>query len=179
MAKVQEKPAAEPVAEGTSPLAARLKEHFDGAVVADSPEGIVLATDRLSDVATYLRETSDLSYDHLVNVTSVDYPDYFEVVYHISSTKHGGDPATLKVRADKADPVVPSLTPTWPGANFQEREIWDLMGIRFEGHPNHKRIVLWEGFEGHPLRKDWHEPYYEDDNKPFASRWPEGRHIQV
>lgn len=179
MAKVQEKPAAEPVAEGTSPLAARLKEHFDGAVVADSPEGIVLATDRLSDVATYLRETSDLSYDHLVNVTSVDYPDYFEVVYHISSTKHGGDPATLKVRADKADPVVPSLTPTWPGANFQEREVWDLMGIRFEGHPNHKRIVLWEGFEGHPLRKDWHEPYYEDDNKPFASRWPEGRHIQV
>jgi len=179
MAKVQEKPAAEPVAEGTSPLAARLKEHFDGAVVADSPEGIVLATDRLPDVATYLRETSDLSYDHLVNVTSVDYPDYFEVVYHISSTKHGGDPATFKVRADKADPVVPSLTPTWPGANFQEREVWDLMGIRFEGHPNHKRIVLWEGFEGHPLRKDWHEPYYEDDNKPFASRWPEGRHIQV
>lgn len=179
MAKVQEKPVAEPVAEGTSPLAARLKEHFDGAVVADSPEGIVLATDRLPDVATYLRETSDLSYDHLANVTSVDYPDYFEVVYHISSTKHGGDPATLKVRADKTDPVVPSLTPTWPGANFQEREVWDLMGIRFEGHPNHKRIVLWEGFEGHPLRKDWHEPYYEDDNKPFSSRWPEGRHIQV
>jgi NADH-quinone oxidoreductase subunit C/D len=179
MAKDREQPAAEAATEEMSPLAARLKEEFDGAVVADSPNGIVLAADRLVDVATYLRETSDLSYDHLANVTSVDYPDYFEVVYHLNSIKNGGKPAILKVRADKADPVVPSLTPTWPGADFQEREIWDLMGIRFEGHPNHKRIVLWEGFVGHPLRKDWHEPYFEADKKPFPSRWPEGQHSQA
>jgi len=179
MAKVREKAAAEAVIEEMSPLAARLKEEYDGAVMADSPEGILLAADRLPDVAAYLREAPDLTYDHLANVTSVDYPDYFEVVYHFSSTKNGGDPVTLKVRANKTDPVVPSLTPIWPGANFQEREVWDLMGIRFEGHPNHKRIVLWEGFEGHPLRKDWHEPYYEADHKPFPSRWPEGQHIQV
>jgi NADH-quinone oxidoreductase subunit C/D len=158
-----------------SPLAARLKEQFDGAVVADSPAGIVIAADHLPDVAAYLRETSDLSYDHLANVTSVDHSDYFEVVYHIGSTTNGGDPVCLKVRADKTDPVVPSLTPTWPGANFQEREVWDLMGIRFEGHPNHRRLLMWEGFEGHPLRKDWHEPYREEDNKPLSSRWPEGR----
>jgi NADH-quinone oxidoreductase subunit C/D len=179
MAQVREKPAVETAQEEMSPLAARLKEKYDGAVITDSPNGIVLAADRLVDVATYLRETPDLSYDHLANVTSVDYPDYFEVVYHLSSTKNGGNPVILKVRADKADPVVPSLTPTWPGADLQEREVWDLMGIRFEGHPNHKRIALWEGFEGHPLRKDWHEPYYEADQKPFSSRWPEGHHVQV
>ncbi len=176
---VRVKPAAEAATAEMSPLAARLEEQFDGAVVADSPNGIVLAADRLPDVATFLRETPDLSYDYLASVTSVDYPDYFEVVYHISSTKNGGTPVTLKVRTDKTDPVVPSLTPTWPGADLQEREVWDLMGIRFEGHPNHRRIALWEGFEGHPLRKDWHEPYYEDDQKPFPSRWPDGHHIQV
>jgi len=179
MAQVREKTAVEAAQEEMSPLAARLKEKYDGAVIADSPNGILLAGDRLVAVATYLRETPDLSYDHLANVTSVDYPDYFEVVYHLSSTKNGGNPVVLKVRADKADPVVPSLTLTWPGADFQEREVWDLMGIRFEGHPNHRRIALWEGFEGHPLRKDWHEPYYEANQKPFSSRWPEGRHIQV
>lgn len=177
--KVKEDSAASAATEEISPLAARLEEQFDGAVMADSPAGIVLAAERLPDVATYLRETPDLSYDHLSSITSVDYADYFEVVYHLNSTKNGGDPVVLKVRADKADPIVPSLTPTWPGANLQEREIWDLMGIRFEGHPNPKRIALWEGFEGHPLRKDWREPYYEADEKPFPSRWPEGHHIQV
>lgn len=169
------KSAAEATTEEMSPLAVRLEEKFNGAVVSDSPNGIVITPDLLPSVAAYLRETPDLCYDHLANVTSVDYPDYFEVIYHISSTKNGGDPVILKVRADKADPVVPSLTPTWPGANLQEREVWDLMGVRFEGHPNHKRLLMWEGFEGHPLRKDWHEPYYEEDKKPLSSRWPEGR----
>ena len=71
---------------------------------------------------------------------------------------------------------MPSLTGVWPGADFQEREVWDLMGIKFEGHPNLKRILMWEGFEGHPLRKDWKEAYYEQDTKPFDSRWPGGHH---
>jgi NADH-quinone oxidoreductase subunit D/NADH-quinone oxidoreductase subunit C/D len=62
----------------------------------------------------------------------------------------------------------------FPGAALQEREAWDLLGIRFEGHPNHKRILMWEGFEGHPLRKDWKEAYHENDLKPFKTRWPEG-----
>ena len=69
-------------------------------------------------------------------------------------------------------PSVPSLTPIWKGANFQEREVWDMFGIRFDGHPYLRRILLWEGFDGHPLRKDWHEPYYEEEHKPFKSRWP-------
>jgi NADH-quinone oxidoreductase subunit D/NADH-quinone oxidoreductase subunit C/D len=70
---------------------------------------------------------------------------------------------------------VPSLVSVYPGADFQEREAWDLLGIRFEGHPNLKRILMWEGFHGHPLRKDWQEPFFEEEAKPFKSRWPEGK----
>ncbi|PWT93324.1 MAG: NADH-quinone oxidoreductase subunit NuoD [Acidobacteria bacterium] len=117
-----------------------------------------------------------LGYDYLANLTSVDYEDSYEVVYHLASIKKGGPVLGVKVRTGKDDPVVPSLTPIWPGANFQEREVWDLMGIRFEGHPGLKRILLWEGFEGHPLRKDYLEPYYEEPGKIFSSRWREGFH---
>ncbi|MBI3362150.1 MAG: NADH-quinone oxidoreductase subunit D [Chloroflexi bacterium] len=74
------------------------------------------------------------------------------------------------VNADKLVEVVS----VYPGADFQEREAWDLLGIRFAGHPYLKRILMWEGFAGHPLRKDWREPYYEEDHKPFDTRWPGG-----
>ena len=83
----------------------------------------------------------------------------------------------LKVRLpDKANPVVPSLISVWPGADLQEREVYDMMGIRFEGHPNLRRILLWDGFEGWPLRKDCKESYFEEDLKPFKSRHPDGQH---
>jgi YVTN family beta-propeller protein len=70
---------------------------------------------------------------------------------------------------------VPSLCGLYPGADFQEREAFDMFGVRFAGHPNLKRILLWDGFAGHPLRKDWREPFYEADLKPFPGRWPDGR----
>ena len=97
-----------------------------------------------------------------------------EVVYHTYSIEQGGGAVVLKVQVDRSDPVVPSLTPYWRGADFQEREAYDLLGIRFEGHPNLKRILMWDGFEGYPLRKDWQEAFYEEEQKPFASRWPGG-----
>ena len=99
-----------------------------------------------------------------------------EVVCHALNTRTGGAPLVFKVRTPRDNAVVPSLTGVWPGADFQEREVWDLMGIKFEGHPNLKRILMWEGFDGHPLRKDWKEAYYEQDTKPFDSRWPGGHH---
>ena len=96
-----------------------------------------------------------------------------EVVYHAFQSTGGGI-LEFKVRVPREDPVVPSLVDVYPGADFQEREAWDLLGIRFQGHPNLKRILMWEGFHGHPLRKDWKEPFFEGDVKPYDDRWPEG-----
>jgi NADH:ubiquinone oxidoreductase subunit D len=116
-----------------------------------------------------------MGYDFLSSVTGVDYlPDnQMEVVYHAYQST-GGPALVFKAQVPRENPAVPSLVPVYPGADFQEREAWDLYGIRFEGHPNLKRILMWEGFDGHPMRKDWREAYYEEDGKPFKSRWPEG-----
>jgi NADH:ubiquinone oxidoreductase subunit C len=85
----------------------------------------------------------------------VDFVEYFEVVYHLTSLSRQ-QTAIVKARVfGREAPSLPSVYHVWRGADFQEREIWDLMGVRFEGHPNMKRIMLWEGFEGHPLRRDY------------------------
>lgn len=114
---------------------------------------ISVKADDLFKVASHLKEKE--GYDYLSAVTGVDYPDRFEVIYHLYSMKEEKGPLILKVSTSKDEPEVPSVTPLWPGANFQEREVYDLMGIRFSGHPDLKRILLWEGYEGHPLRKDF------------------------
>ena len=81
--------------------------------------------------------------------------EYFEIVYHLLSMRRNAS-VVLKTRCyGRDEPVVPSVVDIWRGAELQEREIWDLMGIRFEGHPNMKRVLLWEEFPGHPLRKDY------------------------
>lgn len=113
---------------------------------------ILVKGEALLEVAKHLKKEG---YDYLSAVTGVDYPDRFEVAYHFYSTKDKKGPLILKVSTSKEKPEVPSVTPLWPGANFQEREVYDLMGIRFSGHPDLKRILLWEGYEGHPLRKDF------------------------
>ena len=83
----------------------------------------------------------------------------------------------FRVQVPRDQAVVPSLVPVYPGAEFQEREAYDLFGVHFEGHPDLRRILMWEGFNGHPMRKDWREGYFEEEAKPFKSRWPEG-HIR-
>ena len=75
-------------------------------------------------------------------------------------------------------PNWPSLVAVWPGADLQEREVYDMMGIRFTGHPNLRRVLLWDGFEGFPLRKDFKESYFEEDTKPFKTP-PSGRRARV
>jgi NADH-quinone oxidoreductase subunit B/C/D len=160
-------------------LADRLNEELGGGAVTPETDTLVVDPARLIQVAQYLRDTGELDYDLLSNVTGVDYLERdprFEVVYHLYSTSRGGGPLVLKVRAPAEDPQIPSLTSVWPSADLQEREIWDLYGIRFPGHPNLKRILLWEGFHGHPMRKDYEEGYYEEPTKPFNSRWPGGHH---
>jgi NADH:ubiquinone oxidoreductase subunit D/NADH:ubiquinone oxidoreductase subunit C len=136
--------------------------------------GYLVAADRLLETARALR--SDLGYDYLSSVTGVDYlPEgKMEVVYHLYPMA-GGPGLVLKTQVPREDARVPSLVPVFPGADLQEREIWDLLGVRFEGHPDLRRVLLWEGFAGHPLRKDWQEAYFEEDAKPYKSRWPEGK----
>jgi NADH-quinone oxidoreductase subunit C/D len=162
-------------------LAERIHQALGDEAVSPEAETLVVERARLVQVAEYLRNAEDLSYDLLSNVTGVDYMGRrprFEVVYHLFSTSRGGGPLVLKARAPEENPDIPSLTSVWPSAGLQEREIWDLYGIRFPGHPNLKRILLWEGFHGHPMRKDYEEAYYEEPTKPFNSRWP-GGHFQL
>ena len=85
----------------------------------------------------------------------MDYVDHFELVYHLLSMRRNQSAIIKTRRFGRAEPVMASLVDVWKGAELQEREVWDLMGIRFEGHPNMKRILLWEEFPGHPLRKDY------------------------
>jgi len=137
-------------------------------------EGYIVAADHLLEVARSIRD--EMGYDYLSSVTGVDYlPDgIMEAVYHFYKSS-GGPALVVKAQVDRNNAVIPSLVPLYPGADFQEREAWDLLGIRFEGHPDLRRILMWEGFAGHPLRKDWREPYYEEEGKPYKSRWPEGK----
>ena len=154
-------------------IEAQLNEAFPEAVADRDGDWLVVEADQLQEVATHLRD--EMGFDFLTHLSASDYPDRIEVVYNLYSTRpdQQGPGIPLKVRLpDRNNPRLPSVTNIWAGANFQEREVWDMFGVRFEGHPNLKRILLWEGFEGHPLRKDWHEPYYEQENKPFQSRWP-------
>lgn len=156
---------------------AALKTRFPEAIKDDTRQGysgIIVEKNRLAEVATVMRD--ELGFDYLSSATAVDYlgiADQMEMVYHAYQTT-GGPALVFKAQTDRNNPEIPSLIDVWPGADFQEREAYDLYGIKFPGHPNLKRILLWEGFNGHPMRKDWHEAYYEEDHKPFESRWPDG-----
>ena len=145
------------VALSAKKIARQIEEHFPESIIESSPEALVVEGESLLPVATYLKTTPGLDFDYLTAVTAVDYYDYFEVVYQLTSMKHNHS-LVVKTRCYGRDnPFLPSVVSLWRGADFQEREIYDLFGISFEGHPNLKRIVLWEGFQGHPLRKDYRQ----------------------
>ena len=112
----------------------------------------------IAQVAGYMKDT--LEFDFLDMITAADYSEHFELIYRLQSIKNNAL-ASLKVKCDKERPSVPSLVNLWLGASFQEREIYDLFGVEFSGHTNLKRIVLWHGFEGHPLRKDFKGKTYD------------------
>jgi len=155
----------------------QLDASIPGAIQSEEGGAWIVAGEKLVELGTHLRDQE--GYDYLSMVTSVDYPDYFEVVYYLYGMREPKGPLVLKVRADKADPEVPSLVPVWPGADFQEREVSEMMGIRFPGHPNPKHLILWDGFEGYPLRKDWKEPYFDEEKKPFSNRHPNAKVSQA
>lgn len=154
-----------------------LKQKYPDFIQEDTRQGysgIIVDRDHLVEVAQVLRD--ELGFDYLSSATAVDYhgiSDHLEMVYHAYRTA-GGSALVFKAQTPRDDAEIPSLIDVWPGADFQEREAYDLYGIRFTGHPNLKRILLWDGFNGHPMRKDWKEAYYEEEHKPLDSRWPEG-----
>jgi NADH-quinone oxidoreductase subunit C len=144
-----------------SPILARL--------LAAQPEAVVSTHARLGDatavvrdfylleVMRFLRDDRELAFDMLSDVCAVDYlprVPRFEVVYHLYSLAKNHR-LRIKVLVDGRDPCVPSVTPLWLSGNWMEREVFDLYGIRFEGHPDLRRILLYDEFEGHPLRKDY------------------------
>ena len=158
-----------------------LEARFPGKVSKDTRAGYagyMVKPETLAEFAGALRDQLGLRY--LSSVTAVDYlaEDLMEVVYH-AYRPEGGPGVVFKAQTPRQDPRLPSLVPLFPGAEFQEREAWDLFGIHFEGHPDLRRILMWEGFHGHPMRKDWREAYYEEEGKPFKKRWPEGQVYRI
>jgi NADH-quinone oxidoreductase subunit C/D len=172
----------------TTDQALPFNDAVPGAVVGvwaeETDKSYIVAPDKLLPLLTHLRDVE--GYDFLSSLTCTDYLTYagknrkgvkerFEVVYHLYNTKKGGGHIGLHVRVPEND-TIPTATGVYPGANLQEREVYDLYGITFEGHPNLHRILLWDGFNGHPMRKDWKEAYFEEENKPFRSRHPKGNY---
>jgi len=132
-----------------------LPQDLASCVIAVENHGLVIQPERIADIAAFLKVEPGMELDYLCSVTGIDYIRYFEIDYLLYSLKLNHR-LTLKVRlTDRSEPTVPSLTGLWLGAELQEREIFDLLGINFSGHPGMKRIFLWEGFPGHPLRKDY------------------------
>jgi NADH-quinone oxidoreductase subunit C len=132
----------------------QLGAKFPGMVEEAGANAVLVKSDALAGVAEYLKTGEGIKFDYFNYVTAIDYYSYFEVVYQVTSTESNRS-IVFKTRCTRENPTVPSVVKVWQGADFQEREIWDLFGIKFEGHYNMKRIFLWEGFEGYPLRKDF------------------------
>lgn len=148
------------MATATLPEASLLDSFPAGSIVAqeglDQPTWVV-KKEILPELARALAEGAETKYDLFVDLCGVDYPDRaerFEAVYHLSSTSYGKR-LRLKVPLTEADPTLPSLIPVWKAANWFEREAYEMFGFRFAGHPNLRRLLTHEAFQGHPLRKDY------------------------
>ncbi len=155
----------------------KLAARFEAAVLEThgfrGDETAVVEARALREICLWLRDEPSLAFDMLCDATAVDYLTYpgrgekprFEVVYHLYSTQHRLR-LRLKVLVPEELPEVDSLHELWPIANWLEREIWDMYGIRFRGHPELRRILLYEEFVGHPLRKD----YPKEKRQPLVRR---------
>jgi NADH/F420H2 dehydrogenase subunit C len=117
-----------------------------------------VAAGELLEVCRWLRDTPEFDLSFLEFVSAIDWPDRFEVMYQLTSVARQHS-LTLKVPVSKTDPRVPSVVGIWRGADWHEREAYDLFGIVFDGHPNLRRIMMSDDWKGHPLRKDY---VYED-----------------
>lgn len=148
-------------------LANIVRNGIKGSVCRESTGDLSVELEKLRDVLGFLQKEESLDFKLLNSITAVDYIEFFQLIYHLTSLTHNHC-AVIKVDIfDRSNPTAPSVIDIWRGADYQEREIYDLMGIQFKDHPNLKRLLLWEGFDGHPLRKDYLEP-------PLPYNWPQG-----
>ena len=138
-----------------------LRENFPDAVLDTMlPQGdatAVIRPESLTRIIDFLKNDSRLQFNILVDITAVDYLERkprFDVVYHLLSLPFNRR-LRLKVPVEDGSSALNSLTPWWGSADWLEREVWDMFGIPFAGHPNLKRILMYEEFQGHPLRKDY------------------------
>ena len=150
-------------------VARRLAAALPDVVVADTDEWVEVRPDRIVDALQWLHDDPDLDAAQLSNLCAVDNHDHFMVVYHLQSLDQNHQ-VVVKARVDEHDAAsLPSCYPVYKGALLQEREVYDLMGIRFEGHPDLRRMVLWEGYPGFPLRKDFLQI---EDHHPGLPHFP-------
>ncbi len=165
----------------------KLKAHLGDALLDShdqhGDETAIIPAEKVHETVQWLRDTPGLEFDMLTDLTAVDYLDQggspfgkarFEVVYHLYSVSRGHR-LRLKIGVDLPDevdddgiahPTVDTISDLYGNADWTEREVWDLYGIRFEGHPDPRRILLYEEFVGHPLRKD----YRKDHRQPLIRR---------
>jgi NADH-quinone oxidoreductase subunit C len=141
---------------------------------------VMVPRERAFDALRALRDDAELGFDLLTDLTAVDYlgrEPRFEVVYQLYSLAHRHR-LRVRVGVPAADPSLPSATPLWNAALWAEREAWDLFGIRFDGHPDLRRILMYPEFEGHPLRKDYpvdkRQPLV-PERDPIRQPWPPRR----
>jgi NADH-quinone oxidoreductase subunit C len=140
----------------------KLKERFPGAVTETyagrGGDAVALVKkESVAEVCRFLKDDPDLAFDMAPYITAVDYmgsEPRFDLVYQMYSTKKNHR-IRLRVAVPEGDPVVASVTSIWKGADWYERYCWDMYGIRFEGHPDPRRLYMYEEFVGHPLRKDY------------------------
>jgi NADH-quinone oxidoreductase subunit C len=146
------------IALNPSELAESLRKELGEGILSEG-EYLMVVPSQLLKVAEYLKDTAGLDFDYFDMITASDYVGRFEIIYRLLSIKNN-TLVSLKTRCDRNVPMLPSMANLWKGADQQEREIFDLFGIAFFGHPDLRRIVLWEGYEGHPLRKDFKDKLY-------------------
>ena len=154
-------------------ISEKLKTHFADAVLEAKLDGVPdpylkILPGRMLAVAEFLHDETDLQFNFLMCLSGVDYgKGMLGIVYHLfSMTKR--HKMTIKVDLPSDKPVVPSVVPVWPSANWHEREAYDMFGIMFTGHPDLRRILLPDDYPGHPLRKDFKVPeFYQGMKVPY------------
>ena len=150
-------------------IAERIEAALPGAVGHAAEAHVVLKPETLFDAMAIIRDDEELDGKFLAQMCSVDMISHIDVVYHVSSLARNHI-MQVKVPVDRDRPEVASVTPLWMGARLQEREVYDLMGVVFTGHPKLTRLFLWDQFPGHPLRKDFMA--LPGGQKPGLSQFP-------